>query len=139
MDLSTALASIEFFYRRTYWDAPTAITRSTPDYTLTYSGVTWLHSINQLWLHHPEALDNRLLGRAAQFFREYGAEYSVIFESAIRLAPFLMVKIVQSFEPKSKVRSPLVGIETTQLKLLEEPIHERLLSHHNAILQDGSP
>jgi hypothetical protein len=32
----------------------TAITRSTPDYTLTYSGITWLHSINQLWLHHPK-------------------------------------------------------------------------------------
>jgi GNAT superfamily N-acetyltransferase len=94
MDLSTALASIEFFYRRTYWDAPTAITRSTPDYTLTYSGVTWLHSINQLWLHHPEALDNRLLGRAAEFFREYGAEYSVIFaqEAPLQLARWMSTR-----------------------------------------------
>lgn len=85
------MASIEYFYRRTYWEAPTAITRSTPDYTLTYSGTTWLHSINQLWLHHAEALDDRLLARANEFFREYNAEYSIIFaqESTPQLTRWL--------------------------------------------------
>src|ERR1041385_7740702 len=91
MDLSTALASIEYFYRRTYWEVPSAITRSTPDYTLTYSGITWLHSINQLWLHHAEVLDERLLARTAEFFRGHNAEYSIIYaqESQQQLAGWL--------------------------------------------------
>ncbi len=82
MEFRTALAGVEFFYRRVYWQSPGAVTHSTPDYTLTYSGVTWLHSINQLWLHRPEALDDTLLKYAGAFFANYNAEYSIVFPDA---------------------------------------------------------
>jgi GNAT superfamily N-acetyltransferase len=91
MDLNRALTSVEDFYRRIYWQAHGATTYSTPAYTLSYSGVAWLHSLNQLWLHHPEALDEYLLGLAADFFAEHNAEYSVVFsgDSWPRIAPWL--------------------------------------------------
>ncbi|MEP7288088.1 MAG: GNAT family N-acetyltransferase [Chloroflexota bacterium] len=79
MDLSDAAVSVEMFYRRIYWQAPSAITYNTPDYTLTYSGTPWLHSINQLWLHNPHALNRGLLEAAAAFFKSYRAEYSIVF------------------------------------------------------------
>jgi GNAT superfamily N-acetyltransferase len=83
LSLSAALNSIADFYRRIYWEAPTAITHTTPGYTLSYSGVTWLHSVNHLWLHHPDALDDRLLAAAGAFFRRFGAEYSVVFDDTM--------------------------------------------------------
>ncbi len=91
MDLSTAQAAIEDFYRRIYWQGPGAVTQSTPDYTLSYSGVTWLHSINQLWLHHPETLDDDLLALAHHFFTRHRAEYSVVVMESQppRLVPWL--------------------------------------------------
>jgi GNAT superfamily N-acetyltransferase len=79
MNLDTAFANVEYFYRRVYWQAPSAITHSTPDYTLTYSGVTWLNSANQLWLHRPAALDEQLLAYTRYFFAHYGAEYDIVF------------------------------------------------------------
>ena len=78
LDLRTARLSVEDFYQRIYWQAPTAITYSTPDYTLTYSGVAWLHSLNQLWLHRVDRLDDNLLRKTADFFRPYEAEYTII-------------------------------------------------------------
>jgi GNAT superfamily N-acetyltransferase len=78
MNPDTAIASVEYFYRRMYWQAPAAITHSTPDYTLTYSGVAWLSSVNQLWLHRPEALDDPLLAYARYFFAHSGAEYDIV-------------------------------------------------------------
>jgi GNAT superfamily N-acetyltransferase len=79
LTLPHALASIEDFYRRMYWQAPTALTHMAPDHTLTYSGIAWLHSINQLWISQPQALNGELLDRAADFFRPYRADYSIIF------------------------------------------------------------
>lgn len=79
LDLRAARLSIEDFYRRIYWDSPSAITVSTPDYTLTYSGVGWLHSLNQLWLHSLDMLDDNLLRKTDEFFRRYEAEYTIIF------------------------------------------------------------
>jgi GNAT superfamily N-acetyltransferase len=79
MHLETAIASLEDFYRRIYWQAHGAITRSTRDYTLSYSGVNWLHSVNQLWLNHIDALHDGVLARARDFFAPSGAEYSIVF------------------------------------------------------------
>src|SRR6267142_5788464 len=79
MDLSLALANIEDFYRRIYWHAPGAVTHTTPDYTLSYSGVAFLHSVNQLWLHSPDALNDDLMALSDRFFASYHAEYSIVF------------------------------------------------------------
>ena len=78
MDLKTALASVEHFYRRIYWQAPTATTRTYTSYTLSYSGIPWLESVNQLWLHDANTLDDALLEQAAAFFGDQRAEYSVV-------------------------------------------------------------
>jgi GNAT superfamily N-acetyltransferase len=83
MDLSLALANIEDFYRRIYWHAPGAVTKTTPDYTVSYSGVPFLHSVNQLWLHRPEALNEELMARCARFFASHQAEYSIVFTEAV--------------------------------------------------------
>lgn len=80
---SAALNSIADFYRRIYWESPGAVTHITPGYTLSYSGVSWLHSVNHLWLHDPAALDDRLLAAAAAFFQRFGAEYSVVFDDTM--------------------------------------------------------
>jgi hypothetical protein len=82
MDLSTALTNIENFYRRIYWHAPGAVTHGTPDYTLSYSGVTFLHGINHLWLHRPDALDDELVALAEAFFTKHQAEYSIVLNEA---------------------------------------------------------
>lgn len=79
MNLNTALVSVEDFYRRIYWDAPSAITHHTRDYTLSYSGIKWMHSVNQLWMHNNDALDDELLDLACEFFKRYNAEYSVVY------------------------------------------------------------
>ena len=82
MDLSAALTNIEDFYRRIYWRASGAVTHATSDYTLSYSGVTFLHSINQLWLHRPDALDDEMMALADEFFANHQAEYSIVFNEA---------------------------------------------------------
>jgi GNAT superfamily N-acetyltransferase len=82
LDLTVALASIENFYRRIYWHADEATTVEAEAYTLTYSGIPWMHSVNQLWLHRPAALDDNLLKLACQFFKRYHAEFSVVFTAA---------------------------------------------------------
>jgi GNAT superfamily N-acetyltransferase len=82
MRLTTALVSIEDFYRRIYWHVPGVVTQGTPAYTLTYSGSPWLHSINQLWLHRADALDDGLLAVAHDFFSRDHAEYSIVFTEA---------------------------------------------------------
>lgn len=84
MDLRAALASIEDFYRRVYWESPDAVTHATPGYTLSYSGINWLHSANHLWLHDASALDDRLLAAAAAFFKRFRAEYSIVFDESMR-------------------------------------------------------
>ncbi len=82
MDFKTANASIEDFYRRIYWQGQTAVTLSAPDYTLSYCGLPWQHSLNQLWLHHPEALNDDLLCTARDFFQPFKAQYSIVFNAA---------------------------------------------------------
>jgi len=77
--LLSAFLNIEDFYRQVYWTAPSATTVYTHDYTLTYSGVTWLHSVNQLWLNVPAVEQDIYLRLADRFFRKYSAEYSVVF------------------------------------------------------------
>src|SRR5258708_28477558 len=88
MELNTALASVEHFYRRIYWQAPTATTQATASFTLSYSGVPWLESVNQLWLHQPEALDDALLEQAATFFGDHKADYNIVLTEASP-APFV--------------------------------------------------
>src|SRR5258707_11024522 len=78
-DLQIAIASLEDFYRRIYWQAGQAITHSRPEYTLSYSGLPWLHSNNQLWLHRLDALNDEVLALAQDFFGRYNAEYSITF------------------------------------------------------------
>jgi GNAT superfamily N-acetyltransferase len=77
--LQSALIAVEDFYRRIYWEAPTAITHSTDTHTLTYSGEAWLDSVNQLWLHRTEALSDSMLEAAAHFFAPYNANYNIVF------------------------------------------------------------
>ena len=81
MNLEQALASVENFYRRIYWEAPNALTRRTSDYTLSFSGVTWLNNLNQFWLHRPAVLDDPLLEHADEFFGQHHAQYSIIFSA----------------------------------------------------------
>ena len=81
-DLQIAVTSLEDFYRRIHWTAPTAITHIMPGYTLTYSGVTWLHSLNQLWLHRIDALTDEVLALTQDFFGQYGAEYSIVYNAS---------------------------------------------------------
>ncbi len=79
MKILSAFLNIEDFYRRVYWSAPSATTVVADAYTLSYSGVSWLHSVNQLWLHVPLSTDDIQLRVAAKFFRRYSAEYSIVF------------------------------------------------------------
>ncbi len=88
MDLNTALASVEHFYRRIYWQAPTATTQANASFTLSYSGIPWLESVNQLWLHQSGALDDALLDEAATFFRSRQADYNIVLTEATP-APFV--------------------------------------------------
>src|SRR5579859_3258300 len=84
--LVSAFQSVEEFYRRIYWRAPTATTVNTENYTLSYSGISWLHSVNHLWLHFAHGIDDPPLGHylniAERFFRQYGADYNVVFSEA---------------------------------------------------------
>jgi GNAT superfamily N-acetyltransferase len=101
MQLKTALISVEDFYRRIYWEAPAATTQSGPGYTLSYSGINWLHSLNQLWLHEFGVLNAELLDVAAEFFTRFDAEYSIIFgnpdhEKVQRLAQWNLVERANS-------------------------------------------
>src|SRR5579863_460554 len=82
--VEAAFQSVEAFYRRVYWQAPTATTLWADDFTLSYSGVAWLHSVNHLWLHHAlkaEHIDRLIdsLDAAEQFFRPFAADYNVVF------------------------------------------------------------
>ncbi len=86
MNQSAAFDAVEYFYRRMYWQAPTAVTQHTPAFTLSYSGVTWLHSINHLWLRQTEAFSKELLAQTAKFFRHYHAEYSIVLSDQIARA-----------------------------------------------------
>src|SRR5579859_543677 len=79
--------SVEEFYRRVYWQAPGATTVWADNWTLSYSGVSWLHSVNHLWLHNPRstaAIDEtsqsltEWLETAGEFFRQFGADYNVV-------------------------------------------------------------
>src|SRR5689334_21941919 len=82
MDIRDAQKSIEHLYRKIYCSDPGAVTHRETNYTLTYSGVTWLHSINQLWLHNTTALNDDVLATAKNFFRGYNADFSVAFVEA---------------------------------------------------------
>ena len=86
--VETVFQSVAEFYRRVYWQAPTATTIWAEDYTLSYSGIAWLHSVNHLWLHDPNTLlaessSHKLLVEsleaAKQFFAQFSADYSVVF------------------------------------------------------------
>jgi GNAT superfamily N-acetyltransferase len=79
MNMQIAMRSIEDFYRRIYWESPTATTHATPQYTISYSGITWMHSVNHLWMHNGTPFDPRLLAATGEFFQHFHAEYSVVF------------------------------------------------------------
>ena len=84
MELRAAFRNVEQFYRRFYWSVPEATTINGDGYTMSYSGVSWMHSINTLWVHQIEALDVGLLRMAARFFEQVDAEYSIVFSEAER-------------------------------------------------------
>jgi GNAT superfamily N-acetyltransferase len=79
VNLLTAFLNIEEFYRRTYWNAPTAVTVTSARATISYSGIQWLNSANQLWLHHPFIRDEMQIHKAAEFFRKHDADYTINF------------------------------------------------------------
>ncbi|MBX3064796.1 MAG: GNAT family N-acetyltransferase [Anaerolineae bacterium] len=84
MNLRTALSSVEDFYRRVYWYSDEATTVEGDGFTLSFSGLPWMHSVNHLWLHDIDALDDVLLKLAVQFFRRFNAEYSIVFTAVER-------------------------------------------------------
>ncbi len=136
MNLTTALTSIEDFYRRIYWQAPAAITQATPDYTLSYSGIAWLYSVNQLWLHRIDALNDQLLQQAATFFKRYGAEYSIVFtvESPLAVASWLAD---QHFA--ERISSPIYALCGSPRLIYQPHRAARVVrvsaQHHSGILQ----
>ncbi|MBX3080741.1 MAG: GNAT family N-acetyltransferase [Anaerolineae bacterium] len=86
IELSAALASIEDFYRRIYWHADESTTMEGNGYTLSYSGIPWMHSINHLWMHQATPLNDQLLKLTTQFFKRFNAEYSLVYTEAERSA-----------------------------------------------------
>lgn len=87
IDLPTALSSVEDFYRRVYWHADESQTLEGDGYTLSYSGTPWMHSVNQLWLHHQPRIDDTLLHLAVGFFKRHQAEFSIVFSEAATFSP----------------------------------------------------
>lgn len=79
MELLTAFLNIEEFYRRIYWSVPTAITIYTEVYTLSYSGLRWLNSANQLWYHVPLHYETAQLREAEKFYQQYDADFTINF------------------------------------------------------------
>jgi GNAT superfamily N-acetyltransferase len=107
MDMRDARHSIEHFYRKIYWSAPSAVTRSGDGYTLSYSGVTWLHSINQLWLHTADALNDSVLSEASAFFKSYSADYSIVFVEA---DPLPLVRLLTKRDYVERSADPVYGL-----------------------------
>src|SRR5437016_1898257 len=106
-DLHSALGSVEEFYRRIYWQAPTATTYDERDYILTFSGVNWLHSINQLWLRNPTVLDDHLLLTAAEFFDGYQAEYSIVIANT---HPAAIQRWLNAWQYVERTSDPIFGL-----------------------------
>jgi len=136
MNLSLALTSVEDFYRRIYWQAPAAITQSTPTYTLSYSGISWLYSVNQLWLHRIDALNDQLLHQTAAFFQPRGAEYSIVFTVE---APLAVASWLADRHFTERISSPIYAL--CGPPRLTHPIHRtaRIVrvtaEHHSGMLQ----
>jgi len=107
---SAAFRSIADFYRRVYWQAPTATTRYTEHYNLSYSGVSWLNSVNHLWLNmpYPTADLALALADADQFFRPFNADYNVVLSEPC--LPDLIDHLV-SFGYTERLRSPMLILD----------------------------
>jgi GNAT superfamily N-acetyltransferase len=78
-ELLTAFFNIEEFYRRIYWSVPTAITLYTEAYTLSYSGLRWQNSANQLWYHMPLDYHPSQIHDAEKFYQQYDADFTINF------------------------------------------------------------
>ncbi len=117
--LVSAFLNIEDFYRRMYWSVPGATTVHTDAYTLSYSSVVWLHSINQLWLHLPLATDDIQLRVAARFFRRYRAEYSIVFTEPLMPGVADWLEQHGYFE---RVSSPILALDgLPRIRLADQP------------------
>jgi GNAT superfamily N-acetyltransferase len=105
-----AFRCVTDFYRRIYWQAPTAITRYTDHYSLSYSGVAWLNSINHLWLNMPCSTSNlaTALADAERFFQPYNADYNVVFSEPC--APEL-IELLIGFGYTERLRSPMLILD----------------------------
>jgi ribosomal protein S18 acetylase RimI-like enzyme len=77
--LAMALACVEDFYARMFRDWPSAVTKSTGQCVLSYSGDTRLTGANHLWPQTCDALDDDALQAAIDFFSPYDAAWSVIY------------------------------------------------------------
>ncbi len=108
MDLAAAFLNIEEFYRRVYWNAPTATTIGADGYTLSYSGVRWLHSANQLWFHLSAKTDETHLKLAERFFSRYQAEYSIVFSEPLMAN---LAELLQAHQYSERVSSPILMLE----------------------------
>ena len=104
--ISTAFRSVTDFYRRIYWQAPTATTIYTDHYSLSYSGVAWLNSVNHLWLNLPYSIDHLApsLVDADRFFRPYNADYNVVFSEP---CPPELIECLIGFGYVERLRSPM--------------------------------
>ncbi len=109
--VAPAFQSIEDFYRRVYWQAPTATTVSAGPYTMSYSGVAWLHSVNHLWLHEMHLSQEQIggyLSAANHFFRPYNADYNIVFSETSRADFSEQLEAHGYYE---RLRNPLLLLE----------------------------
>jgi GNAT superfamily N-acetyltransferase len=109
--------SVEDFFRRVYWQSPTATTILADSYTLSYSGVAWLHSVNHMWLHSPgillaesgaEELLRDWLQVADVFFRKFGADYNVAFSESGALD---IVEHLARYGYVERLRNPILVLD----------------------------
>lgn len=109
-DPDTAFRCVTDFYRRVYWQAPTATTVSTDHYSLSYSGVAWLNSINHLWLnrHFLAAQLATVLPEADRFFRSQNADYNVVLSEP---CPPGLIETLLGFGYSERLRSPMLVLD----------------------------
>ncbi|HVO71842.1 MAG TPA: GNAT family N-acetyltransferase [Aggregatilineaceae bacterium] len=77
--LGAALACVDQFYARMFRDWPDAVNRVSDTWTLSYSGDQHLTGANHLWPHAPDAVTERALREAEEFFDTYHAAWSVVY------------------------------------------------------------
>ena len=108
--VSAAFRSVTDFYRRIYWQAPTATTLYTDHYSLSYSGVAWLNSVNHLWLNMPYSIAYlaQSLAAADRFFQPYNADYNVVFSEP---CPPELIECLVGFGYTERLRSPMLVLD----------------------------